>query len=160
MAEVRPLSADDWQIIKAARLRALRHDPNAFTSTFERESSFDEPTWRDRATTCQWFVATEGNQPVGIAGGLNGWSGDPSKRELVGMWVAPSHRRQGVALALLDRVARWAKSEGASTLCLGVLEDNPGARAAYLGMGLRPTGETTAVQDDPTRTIEVMRVDL
>jgi GNAT superfamily N-acetyltransferase len=160
MAEVRSLSADDWQIVKAARLRALRHDPHAFTSNFERESSFDEPTWRQRCTTCQWFVATEDNEPVGIAGGVNGWSGDPSQRELVGMWVAPSHRRQGVALALLHRVAAWAKSEGASTLSLGVLEDNHGARATYLGMGLRPTGETMAVHDDPTRTLEVMRVDL
>ncbi len=76
------------------------------------------------------------------------------------MWVAPSHRRQGVALAPLDRVAGWAKSEGASTLCLGVLEDNHGARAAYLGMGLRPTGRTMAVHDDPTRTIEVMALAL
>jgi GNAT superfamily N-acetyltransferase len=160
MAEVRPLSADDWQIIRAARLRALRDAPHNFTSSFERESSFDERTWRDRATTCQWFVATEGGEAVGIAGGVNGWSGDPSERELVGMWVAPSHRRQGVALALLHRLAGWAKSEGASTLRLGVLEDNDGARAAYLGMGLRSTGETMAVHDDPTRTIEVMRVDL
>ncbi len=160
MAEVRPLSADDWQIIKAARLRALRDAPHAFTSSFEREFSFVEPTWRHRATTCQWFVATEGNRTVGIAGGVEGWSGDPSQRELVGMWVAPSHRRQGVARALLDRVVGWAKSEGASTLSLGVLEDNHGARAAYLGMGLRPTGETMAVPDDPTRTIEVMTVAL
>ena len=60
----------------------------------------------------------------------------------------------------MHRLAGWAKSEGASTLRLGVLEDNDGARAAYLGMGLRSTGETMAVHDDPTRTIEVMRVDL
>jgi GNAT superfamily N-acetyltransferase len=76
------------------------------------------------------------------------------------MWVAPSHRRQGVAQALVNRVAGWAKSEGASTLCLGVLEDNHGPRAAYLGMGLRSTDQTMAVHDDPTRTIEVRRVDL
>lgn len=69
MAEVRPLRAEDWRIIKAARLRALRHAPHAFTSSFERESSFDELTWRDRATTCQWFVATEGNRPVGMPAG-------------------------------------------------------------------------------------------
>jgi hypothetical protein len=42
MAEVRPLGADDWQIIRAARLRSLGDAPHAFTSTLERESSFDD----------------------------------------------------------------------------------------------------------------------
>jgi GNAT superfamily N-acetyltransferase len=155
--ETRALTADDWPVIRDLRLRSLEDAPEAFTSSHERESAFDEATWRDRASTCQWFAAfDDGGDTIGVAGGVAGWSGDAARRELVAMWVARPHRRRGVGTALLARVAEWARGEGAAILELGVMVGNERARAAYRRMGLHPTGRTMPVWNDPTKEIEFM----
>ena len=134
-------------------------DPEAFTSTFDRESAYDETKWRDLAITGRWFVADD-DGPVGVAVGVDGWSGDPQRRELVGMWVARSHRRRGIAGRLLDQVAAWAASEGVTTLSLGVREGNEQAMHAYLRIGMRVTGETMPEVGHPTKVIVMMERDV
>ena len=76
------------------------------------------------------------------------------------MWVAPSHRRRGIARQLLDQAKAWAASEGATTLSLGVREGNEHALTAYLGMGMRLSGETFPEVGHPTTVIAVMECDL
>jgi GNAT superfamily N-acetyltransferase len=159
MSEIRALNSDDWQDIRGVRLRSLIDAPEAFTSTFSRESTYDEAKWRDLALTGRWFVADDKGL-VGVAVGLDGWSGDPRRRELVGMWVAPSHRGRGIARQLLDQVKAWAASEGATTLSLGVREGNDLVLAAYLRMGMHSSGERMAEVDQPTKAIIVMTCDL
>jgi GNAT superfamily N-acetyltransferase len=159
MTEIRTLTSDDWQDIRDVRLRALIDAPEAFTSTFGRESAYDEAKWHDLAVTGRWFVADDEGL-VGVAVGVDGWSGEPTKRELVGMWVAPSHRRCGIARQLFDQVKAWAASEGATTLSLGVREGNERALTAYLSMGMRSSGETMPEVDQPTRAIVVMDCDV
>ena len=58
------------------RLRSLNDAPEAFTSTFGRESTYGEAKWRDLAATSRWFVA-DGEGLVGVAVGVDGWSGHP-----------------------------------------------------------------------------------
>jgi GNAT superfamily N-acetyltransferase len=159
MTEIRALSSDDWQDIRDVRLRSLIDAPEAFTSTFGRESTYDEAKWRDLAVTGRWFVADDEGL-VGVAVGVDGWSGDPTRRELVGMWVAPSHRRSGIGKKLLDQVKAWAVSEGATTLSLGVREGNEGALTAYLSMGMRSSGATMPEVHRPGNVIVVMDCDL
>ena len=155
---IRALNPDDWQDIRDVRLRSLLDTPDAFTSTFSRESAYDEAKWRDLAVTGRWFVANNDGL-IGVAVGVAGWSGDPKRRELVGMWVAPSHRRRGIARQLLDQVRAWAASEGATTLSLGVREGNERALAAYLSMGMRESGETISEVGHPN-VIVVMECDI
>ena len=159
VAEIRALNSDDWQDIRAIRLRSLVDAPDAFTSNYSHESAFDETKWRELATTGRWFVAVD-DEMVGVAIGVDGWSGDPKKRGLVGMWVAPSHRRRGIARELLDQVKAWATMEGATKLSLGVRGGNDGAKAAYLNMGMRSCGETMPELDQQTSVIVVMECDL
>ena len=142
------------------RLRALAESPHAFTSTYERESTFDEAMWRQRATTCLWFVAVDGGRSVGVAGGMHGPPGDPATRELIGMWVTPTHRGRGLARRLLNAVREWAAADGADVLSLGVRQGNPGARSAYLAMGLHPTGRIEPERDRPGRSIEFLSLPL
>jgi GNAT superfamily N-acetyltransferase len=158
--DVLALSPDDWQLLRDVRLRALHDAPYAFTSSYERELGFDESAWRHSARTGQWFATSDGDDLVGIAGGVRGSTDGPATRELIGMWVAPSYRGRGVALALVERVCAWARADGASTLCLGVVEGNGRAMRAYQKMGFHPTGETWPVWNDPARLIEVMEMDL
>ena len=159
VTEIRALSSDDWRIIRDVRLRSLMDAPEAFTSTFDRESAYDVAKWRDLAITGRWFV-TDDDGPVGVAVGVDGWSGDPRKRELVGMWVSPSHRRRGLARQLLDQVRAWAASEGATTLSLGVREGNEQALTAYLSMGMCLSGESMPEVGHPTKVIVVLECDL
>jgi GNAT superfamily N-acetyltransferase len=157
--EIRALNSDDWQDIRDVRLRSLVDAPDAFTSSYIRESAYGEAKWRDLAVTGRWFVAAD-DELVGVAVGVDGWSGDAKRRELVGMWVAPSHRRRGIARKLLDQVKAWATSEGATTLSLGVREGNEEALTAYLSMGMRPSGQTVPEAGRPADVIVVMQCDL
>ncbi len=91
---------------------------------------------------------------------VNGWSGDPKRRELVGTWATRSHRSRGIAGGLLGQVTAWAASEGATTLTLGVREGNEQAMKAYLSMGMRFSGETMPEVGHPTKVIVVMECDL
>ena len=54
----------------------------------------------------------------------------------------------------------WAASEGATTLSLGVREDNEQALTAYHGVGMRLSGETIPEVGHPTKVIVVMECDL
>ncbi len=160
MIAVKTALAQDWELIRDVRLRSLEDSPEAFTSNYAREAAFDEITWRDRASTCRWFVAFDGSQSVGVAGGLLAVPEQPGTRELVGMWVAPTHRGRGIARLLLDAVGRWASSDGASLLTLGVRESNRRAQAAYLSMGLQSTGDFVAERGQSGRSIEIMDLNL
>jgi ribosomal protein S18 acetylase RimI-like enzyme len=156
--EIRAVSSDEWRDIRDVRLRSLLDAPEAFTSTFDRESAYDESKWRDIAITGRWFVADDIGL-VGVAVGVDGWSADPKRRELVGMWVAPSHRRRGIARRLLDQVKACAASQGATILSLGVREGNQQALTAYLGLGMHLSGETIREVGHPAKMIVLVECD-
>ena len=52
--------------------------------------------------------------------------------------VRPEYRRRGYARALLTHGERYAASQGAAELRIGVLSDNTAARALYFDYGFRP----------------------
>jgi GNAT superfamily N-acetyltransferase len=171
MVTVEPLGPDDVGPLRDVRLRSLADAPGAFTSTYEREAAFDDATWRDRLVTCRWFVARSGSGgeagtgpdggTIGVVGGLTGWSDDPRSRQLVAMWVDPSHRRHGVARALLAAVAGWAADDGASRLELEVVVGNRAARTCYLGAGFRPAGTGHhALAGGGSAHVEILELDL
>jgi len=56
--------------------------------------------------------------------------------------VRREYRRRGFARALLAHGERYAASQGATELRIGVLRDNAAARALYLDSGFRPYIET------------------
>ena len=59
---------------------------------------------------------------------------------LVGMWVAPQHRGQGVADELVGAVCELARQSGAASVALWVTDVNDRARAFYRRLGFAPTG--------------------
>jgi ribosomal protein S18 acetylase RimI-like enzyme len=114
-----------------------------FTSSVAREQAFDEAEWRRRASRPTTFIASRGGGDVGIAGVYefdDGWS-------IAGMWIAPTARGTGVVEALIQACESVAQAAGATTITLGVTEDNPRARSAYLRLGYQFTGERQHVRD-------------
>ncbi len=133
----------DWQRLRAVRLAALAESPEMFGSTVAKEQAFDEAEWRGRAARPATFLASRDGVDVGIAGvfDLDGewW--------LMGMWLAPDARGTGVVEALVRACESVAQEAGATTVRLGVMEDNPRGRQAYVRLGYQFTGELEHVRD-------------
>lgn len=80
------------------------------------------------------FAAVDaGGERIGTGRGVvtDGWLG------LSLVWVAPDHRRTGLARAIVAGLAEWAAGLGASRAYLQVAEDNAAAVGLYTAMGFR-----------------------
>lgn len=134
---------DGWQRLRDLRLAALAESPEMFGSTLAKEQAFDEAEWRRRAARLATFLASRGGVDVGIAGvyDLDGewW--------VMGMWIAPAARGTGVLEGLMSACESVARERGATTVTLGVMEDNPRGRRAYERLGYELTGEREHVRD-------------
>jgi GNAT superfamily N-acetyltransferase len=119
------------------------------------DQAFDEATWRERLAGNAWYVGTDpGSGPelvTGIVAGRHDPSSPPDQRHLIAMWVAPSARGTGLAVDLVEAVARWARADGATELTLGVTAGNDRASGLYLKCGFVATGETFLLDNDPSR---------
>jgi RimJ/RimL family protein N-acetyltransferase len=161
---IRPATPDDWPALRAIRLTALRSAPDAYSSTFARESAFDDTVWRERATGRpgrQTFLAVDENgRLVATATGLADPEEPADVRLLVGMWINQAHRGRGLVDRLTAEVADWARRDGGRMLRLDVSVGNQVARAAYLRNGFRPTGERAPMPGRPNILEEAMTLSL
>ena len=85
------------------------------------------------------FVAVEGFVLVRAAGG---------EAEILTLAVAPAHRRQGLARALVRLAAAHAAILGATSLFLEVGARNDAAQALYRGLGFQAVGRRKAYYVD------------
>jgi GNAT superfamily N-acetyltransferase len=144
--DVRRIRADEGLRRRAVRLRALANAPTAFGSTLEREEAFADAVWHERAAAGAagvarvTYVAEDGDRWVGIATGL-GDEPDAPGATLVGMFVEPAARGRGVGRTLVEAVADWARSVGATRLHLWVTSTNDAALGLYRRAGFAPTGK-------------------
>lgn len=58
---------------------------------------------------------------------------------LEGIYVKPGYRRRGVARALCDRVAAWARAHGAAEFASDALLDNTDSHAMHRALGFTET---------------------
>lgn len=143
--EIRRAAADEWQTSRDIRLRALESDPDAFCSTLEGTRRYGEGEWRSRLERAETVLAWEGDEVIGTATGKS----DPHEkggREIVAMWVAPGHRRGGVATSLIAALVESARRADVPSIALWVAEDNDRALRAYEASGFVLTGEREAMR--------------
>lgn len=129
----------------------------AFLSTPEQERAHDDAFWRHRAAGAAMgadaaqFIAEDGARWVGTvtvllreSGALDhgGRAVAHDRADVVGVYIAPSHRGFGLLGELVDAAAHWAAERGAADLTLDVHVDNVRAQKAYRAIGFVPTGET------------------
>lgn len=134
---------DDWQRLRSVRLAALADSPEMFCSDLAREQAFDEAEWRRRAARPATFLAFRDGADIGMAGVYeldDGWS-------LMGMWIAPLARGIAVIEALVGACEAVVCDAGATTVSLGVMEDNARGRRAYVRLGYAFTGAREHVRD-------------
>ena len=150
--------------MRALRLDALAAAPEAFASTLAREAAFADQVWHDRAAagaqglSQTTLVAEDGERWLGLASGLAAGVADNPRPMLVGMFVVAEARRRGAAVALVEGVADWVRSQGARCLVLWVRDNNAAAAALYRKCGFSATGLRRAVALAPALAeIEMLR---
>jgi RimJ/RimL family protein N-acetyltransferase len=131
------------------RMRALREQPEAFSSAYEEQAGLtletfartylEEPT-PERFLLGAWLDGV-------LVGTLGFFRASRQKTrhhaELGRMYVAPEARRQGVGWALLQAVLERARLlPGLEQISLGVTATNQGAIALYRKAGFIRTGST------------------
>src|SRR5206468_12188234 len=139
MIQLVPISASNAFTYKTIRLGALQDTPTAFGSTYAKESHLTDEEWIARAV--KWnsgdksaaFLAMDDDEACGIAAGY--FPDDGSGPYLVSMWVAASHRRQGVGRLLVNAIFDWARSRNARSLILHVTTTNEPALKFYDSLG-------------------------
>lgn len=148
MIRITAISPDLTDAYRTVRLRALRGDPQAFGSTYARESSFTDEQWAGRVARADGdagvgFLAFEEGaaEACGLVACFKDQDG-AAVGHVVSMWVAPSHRRRGVGGALMARAIQWAESQGLKALQLDVSSNNASATRLYERLGFALTGET------------------
>jgi ribosomal protein S18 acetylase RimI-like enzyme len=142
MIEIRPLQPDQWELHKRLRLAALADAPSAFTTQLADAAARPDAEWAtltaQRASDphgVTYFAYAHG-EPCAMAACVLTELG----AEMLAVWVAPTHRRQGVGQALVDYARRWAQARGVDTLVVGVYADNVAAVRFYARVGFTPTG--------------------
>lgn len=148
MVLVRATALDDWQAMRDIRLEALRDAPDAFASTYHRETAFEPAEWHRRATRDGSFLAFIPGlaEPAGLVGGFEQ---EPGVAELVSMFVRPQARGHGVGEALIDAVAAWAQHRSATSVHLWVSETNKPAIRLYERCGFTVTRERQPLPSNP-----------
>ena len=144
---IRRLTQADAAAYRHLRLEALRRHPEAFSSDFATELQMSTETFAARMPSPPGglFGGFVGNGTGEMLGGMAGLVVQPRaklrhKGLLVGMYVAPLHRRSGLARALVRQVIDHARAAGLHVLQLGVTVGNEPARRLYRQLGFHPYG--------------------
>jgi GNAT superfamily N-acetyltransferase len=152
---IRRIETADWSSLRAIRVEALTDAPEAFGSTLEGALRLSARQWRHRVATTVYFLAERDGLVVGmVSGGFN--DSHPGTHWLYGMYVTPVARGSEAAQLLVEAVVDWARAEGAREIHLHVASGVPRARAFYLKNGFSLTGESFAMERDPTVTMYTM----
>jgi ribosomal protein S18 acetylase RimI-like enzyme len=135
---------DDWERVRAVRLAALRASPDAFSSTYDRESIQPPDWWIERlgsgpATT--FIGAGADPQCIGVLAPY----GDFPDCGLYAIWVAPESRGTGLSDALLHAALAHARARGFARVLLDVGVENTQAIRLYERHGFASTGVTSCL---------------
>jgi RimJ/RimL family protein N-acetyltransferase len=156
---IRRLETSDAALYREIRLEALKKNPEAFGSTFERENN--QPL--------SWFEATLGRAVIfgafldGTLAGVAGYAAQESPKQahkalLWGMYVRPAARNSGVGKRLVAAVLDHACGR-VEMVQLTVVSENEAAQRLYSALGFVAYGvEKRALKQDGKYYDEVLMV--
>ncbi len=154
--EIITLTSESWYDFKNLRLNALKTDPQAFLSTFEKQSNYPDEKWRERLEIANegirsWILfAEENSQLVGMVGGYR--SDDNLKdnsAEIWGVYVKPDKRGKGIAKALLKNIINTlSENPDISLIKLEVNIDQEVAKKLYEDLNFVITGTSNIILGD------------
>src|SRR6185437_4589389 len=135
---VRQFGKDDWQIYKAIRLEALQKEAALFTSTYQRESVYEDEWWQfsmqnERIALFGLFYHDE---VVGLTGILMDES-DDSKATLIASYIRKEYRSKGLSELFYKARLDWAKKKGCKQVAVSHRDTNIISRAANQRFGFK-----------------------
>ncbi len=153
--EIVSLTPEMWQTYKEIRLKGLLEDPQAFGSSYERESSFTEEKWLERANNPYNLIALENNSPLGTMGAYFTEESGNKVANIVGVFVSSEARGKGVGSQLLKALLAKIKEDStAKTVKLSVNKDQTAAVTLYQNYGFIVVGEELQIMGDDKEHIE------
>jgi RimJ/RimL family protein N-acetyltransferase len=106
------LREEDWEILKAIRLKALQSDPGVFSSNYADEAKYEDYKWRSmlQEKNVQIFALFDKDKAIGMTGVAID-RGDPSGQRAVlwGSWLEPAYRKQGLSVLMYEARIDWAR---------------------------------------------------
>lgn len=160
MLEIRPLAPDEWLKLRKIRLAALLDSPDRFLSTYQKERLFEDDHWRGEFDRGDWHVGFADGEPIGLLGATRDANTPVDACYLEYLWVAPQHRRRGVAPRMIKVVLDQLSAAGMRTVFLWVLDGNDLAIRVYERAGFVRTNHCEALEARPGRTEELLQLDL
>ena len=151
---IRRLGADEVDLHRDVRLRALRDAPDSFGETLADATARPPSYWEDLTRSVTepgrhvMFLVCEQDRVHGSVYGLL----DRERADLGrvgGMWVEPTWRRRGAGRALLQAVSDWARERSFRCLGLWAPGHSEAALALYRQAGFRDTGNRRALPSNP-----------
>lgn len=156
----RRATANDVELFKKIRLRALLESPNAFGSTYEDAVKRSDASWREQLlSTVQGSLrntqlAFAADDCIGLAALYR--EPDADCGALLMMWIDANFRGSPAASLLVNRLLAWAEAAGFSTVVLDVNVTNRRAIAFYRKLGFSSIGEEMDM--DPSRGLRSIRM--
>lgn len=143
---IRVLQEPDAQVYQALRLIALKNNPEAFGSTYEREVKFSIDTVIERLKpTTDKFVLGAFNDKDMLVGVVTFMRENSIKTahkgNVFGMFVSPEMRGQGLGKSIMLELIKKARDfDGLEQINLTVVSENESAKKLYKSVGFKLYG--------------------
>ncbi|MHA6484136.1 GNAT family N-acetyltransferase [Paenibacillus sp. strain BS8-2] len=143
---IRVLLESDAQLYQELRLRALLTNPEAFGSTYERESTFSMAFVMDRIKPNKDKFILGALDDHGFLAGTVALIRDNGiksqhKANIYGMYVSEEYREQGIGQSLMKELIRMVRGmDELEQLKLSVVTTNDQAKRLYQSVGFETYG--------------------
>lgn len=155
----RPLRPDEWQDLRAIRLRALADAPGNFFASMAEEEARPETHWRDLldGEGKAVFGIFDGDALVGITAAFRHRDDPTGETGGLGMtWLDPSVRGRGGGRVIYDCRLAWARAQAFRRVKVGHRDGNEPSRRAMLAAGFRPVGRRPWTWPDGAEADDIM----
>ncbi len=138
------LSPSQWQQYKELRLEALKNEPQAMLTAYEKAKDYSDEEWQSRLekSSQNIYFAEKENSLAGMTGIKFGEM--PKSEHVVTIWgvyVKPEYRGLGVAKKMLQTImAELDANPKVVKVSLGVVASQIPAYNLYKSLGFREVG--------------------
>jgi len=139
-----PVSA--WKEYRELRLAALKNEPQAFGSSYERESGYPDEKWQQRLKEAAegkrhiLFAKLDKKLVAMVVGGRDFDDNSSNVAYIWGLYTDASVRRKGIAKLLMSKMLEeLSKERGIQTIRLEVNVEQESAVKLYESLGFKKT---------------------
>lgn len=142
---------EDWRLLKAIRLEALKTTPAVYGSNYGLESGFEDEYWKNRLTdpnNAIWGLYFKG-ELIGATGFFRD-EHNPARAKLTISFIQEKHRGKGLASLFYAARIDWARAVGCKQLIITHRKGNTASERAIRRNGFRHTHTEDRLWPDGT----------